>query len=69
VEVLQPGQSFAGRYRVVRLLAHGGMGAVFVAEHLATEQQVALKVLWPHLLGSPDLIQSFQLEARVAARR
>jgi serine/threonine-protein kinase len=68
MQVLQPGQLFAGRYRVERLLAQGGFGAVFIAEQLATEMRVALKVLWPHVLGSQDAVEKFQLEARVAAR-
>jgi len=65
---LTPGQVFAGRYRIERLLAEGGMGAVFVAEQEATEMQVALKVLWPHVLSSESAVQRFQTEAKVAAR-
>ena len=68
MQVPKPGQEFAGRYRVERLLAQGGFGAVFVAEQLATELRVALKVLWPHVLASKDAVDKFQLEARVAAR-
>jgi eukaryotic-like serine/threonine-protein kinase len=44
------------------------MGAIFAAEHLATEQRVALKVLWPHVLGSTTAVESFQLEGRITAR-
>ncbi|HEU4406890.1 MAG TPA: protein kinase [Polyangiaceae bacterium] len=62
------GQLFAGRYRILRRLAQGGMGVVFVAEHAATEAQVALKVLWPHVLGSKSAARSFELEARLSAR-
>nr|MCU0686778.1 serine/threonine protein kinase [Polyangiaceae bacterium] len=49
-------------------IAQGGMGVIYSAEHLATEEQVALKVLWPHVLGSKAAVEKFQLEARVAAR-
>jgi tetratricopeptide (TPR) repeat protein len=66
--VLQEGQIFAGRYRVGRRIAQGGMGAIFAAEHLSTEERVALKVLWPHVLSSQAAVESFQLEARVTAR-
>ncbi len=42
-----------GPYRVIRLLGRGGMGAVYLAERADGEytQQVALKVLSPHLAG------------------
>jgi isoamylase len=64
----QPGHVFAGHYRVERLLARGGHGTVFVAEHLPTERLVALKLLWPHLLTSPDDANCLELEAKVAGR-
>jgi serine/threonine-protein kinase len=54
--VLQPQQLF------------GGMGAVFVAQHTATEALVALKVLWPHVMEHEPARQNFELEAKVAAR-
>ncbi len=44
------------------------MGAVYVARHLATENQVALKVLHPHVVGTSGTLDKFMLEARVAAR-
>jgi len=67
-DLLQPGQIFAERYRIERFLARGGMGAVFVAEQLATEKRSAVKVLWPHVLGTRTAREKFELEARVAAR-
>src|ERR1700753_1754267 len=66
--LLQPNQVFARRYRIEQFLAEGGMGAVFVGEHTATEQRVAVKVLWPHVLSSRDAVEKFQLDARVAGR-
>ncbi len=66
--MLQAGQLFAGRYRVERFLAQGGMGVIYEAEHLATEERVALKVLWPQVLRSASAVEKFQLEARIAAR-
>lgn len=68
VNLLTLGQEFAGRYRVERFLAAGGMGAVYVAEQLATERRVALKVLFPQVLASEDAVQRFQIEAKIAAR-
>ena len=67
-ELLKPQQIFAGRYRIERFLAQGGMGAVFVGEHVTTEQRVAVKVLWPQVLATKDAVQRFELEAKVAGR-
>ena len=68
MDLLQPQQIFAHRYRIERFLAQGGMGAVFVGDHVTTEQRVAVKVLWPHVLSSKDAVEKFQLEAKVAGR-
>lgn len=67
-ELLELGQIFGGRYRVQRVIARGGMGAVYAAEQIATELPVAIKVLYPHILRSPDSIEKFELEAKVAGR-
>jgi eukaryotic-like serine/threonine-protein kinase len=66
--MLEPNQIFAGRYRVLRTLAQGGMGIVFEAEHTGTEQRVALKVLYPHIMRVASVREKFELEAKVAAR-
>ena len=68
MELLKPGQIFAQRYRIERFLAQGGMGAVFVALQLATDQAVALKVIRPGILSSPSALKQFELEANVAGR-
>jgi serine/threonine-protein kinase len=68
VEVLKVGEMFAGRYRVIRRLAEGGMGAVYVAVQEATELEVALKVLWPHVLQRSEAVGRFALEAKISAR-
>src|SRR5258708_11475227 len=60
---LARGDVVADRYRIERELARGGMGTVYVAEHVETEQRVALKIL----AGAIDL-ERFRLEARVFAR-
>jgi eukaryotic-like serine/threonine-protein kinase len=66
--VLAPKQIFAGRYRIVRHIADGGMGAVFEAEHVSTEARIALKLLLPHVVHLPHARRRFELEAKVAAR-
>jgi serine/threonine protein kinase len=66
--LLEAGQIFAGRYRIRRRLAEGGMAAIFEAEHLGTERRVALKLLFPHIMSVASAREKFELEAKVAAR-
>jgi tRNA A-37 threonylcarbamoyl transferase component Bud32 len=58
---------FAGRYRVVRRIAAGGMGAVFEVVHVETQRRRALKVMLPELVSNQELRDRFQMEARVTA--
>ncbi len=58
---------FAGRYRVVRRIAAGGMGAVFEVVHVETQRRRALKVMLPELLANRQLRERFQMEARITA--
>jgi serine/threonine-protein kinase len=64
---LEEGAVFAGRYRVVRCLASGGMGAVYEVIHLETNRKRALKVMHPHFFQSEEMRERFKLEARIAA--
>jgi serine/threonine-protein kinase len=64
---LHEGAIFAGRYRVVRLIAAGGMGAIYEVVHLETQRRRALKIMLPHVLRSAELRERFKREARVAA--
>jgi len=61
------GRTIAGRYRVVSRLGEGGMGVVYVAEHLRIGRKVALKRLHPELASDARAVQRFQREARAAA--
>lgn len=65
---LEPGQVFAGDYRIVRPLAAGGMGAVYVADQLSTGKARALKVMRAELVDDLDARRRFEQEARVGAR-
>ncbi len=56
-----------GRYRIVRLLGEGGMGAVFEAEQDQPRRTVALKVIKSAWI-SPGLLQRFDLETQALAR-
>ena len=58
------GSSF-GRYRIVRILGRGGMGAVYLANDTRLDRPVALKI--PHLADKAELLERFHREARAAA--
>src|SRR5690606_15327483 len=62
------GRVVAGRYRVQRKLGEGGMGRVYLAEHVRMGRPCALKVLNPGLLNSADAISRFAREAASASR-
>jgi serine/threonine protein kinase len=62
------GTVVAGRYRVIKLLGEGGMGAVYLAEHAAIEKKVALKVLHPEYATKGEIVTRFQQEAISASR-
>ncbi len=53
-----------GRYRIVGLIAEGGMGVVYRAEQDAPRRTVALKVVRAGL-ASPHTIRRFEYEAQV----
>ncbi|HWP37218.1 MAG TPA: protein kinase [Gemmatimonadales bacterium] len=55
------------RYTIERLLAEGGMGAVYVAKHKALGHQVAIKILPPEVATSEVRMARFRREAALAA--
>ncbi len=59
--------ALTGRYELVRELARGGNGVVFLAEDLKHERSVALKVLRPELTETLGA-ERFLREIRIAAR-
>jgi serine/threonine protein kinase len=65
---LQHGDIFAGRYRIVRELASGGMGAVYEVIHTVTERRCALKVMLSHTVEREQLRKRFMQESRLAAQ-
>jgi serine/threonine protein kinase len=63
---LRDGQVVRG-CRIIRFIDRGGMGEVYLAEHLALQKPVALKILPPDL-DSREHIDRFLREARVCSR-
>lgn len=62
------GRTVDGRYRVERLLAHGGMASVYVATDTRLHRRIALKVMRPDLARDSSFVERFRREARAAAR-
>ena len=56
------------KYRLLRLLGQGGMGAVWLCEHLVMGRLVAVKVIRPDLLARPGNAERFLAEVRAVAR-
>ena len=63
---LEPGKIIRGKYRIVRLLGRGGMGTVYLAEHILLGRQRALKFISGELSQDTAFLRRFRREAQVA---
>jgi serine/threonine protein kinase len=57
-----------GNFRVISLLGRGGMGEVYVAEHVGIQTRVAIKVLLPEISKNADHVHRLFNEARIVSR-
>ncbi|MDD5307169.1 MAG: serine/threonine-protein kinase [Deltaproteobacteria bacterium] len=62
------GKVIQARYRVIGRIGEGGMGVVYVAEHVEIEKKVALKVLREDFSKRPEVVERFRQEAKSASR-
>jgi serine/threonine-protein kinase len=62
------GQIYADKYRIVRLLGEGAMGAVYEAENTRIRRRVAIKILHPQIAQKADTLRRFEREAQAAGR-
>jgi serine/threonine protein kinase len=62
------GTTVAGRYKLLRVLGSGGMGAVYAAEQTNLGREVAVKLIKKSLVDEPGVIERFILEAKSVAR-
>ena len=62
------GQVIADRYHIIKKLGEGGMGAVYLGEHVKMGRKSAIKVMNPGMAADPDAISRFNREASNASR-
>jgi len=63
-----PGDTIAKRFRILRFIAHGGMGEVYEALDIELKQKVALKTVRSVLLADVQSLERFRQEIVVAKR-
>ncbi len=66
--MLSTGEIIDGKYRTIRLIGEGGMGAVYEAENIRIHRKVAIKVLHAGVAETAEAVQRFEREAQAAGR-
>jgi tetratricopeptide (TPR) repeat protein/tRNA A-37 threonylcarbamoyl transferase component Bud32 len=66
--VFTAGETLAGRYRLVRFLAQGGMGEVYEVEDLELHERVALKTVRPDVGADILAVERFRREIQLARK-
>ncbi|RLB63218.1 MAG: hypothetical protein DRI90_07320 [Deltaproteobacteria bacterium] len=56
-----------GRFRLGQIIGRGGMGEVYDAVHIDSEEPAAVKLLHAHVLGDADNVKRFLRECKVSA--
>ncbi|MDD5308508.1 MAG: protein kinase [Deltaproteobacteria bacterium] len=62
------GEVLEGRYRLLKKIAEGGMGSIYLGQHMAIGREVAVKLLRTEFVGSEVIVTRFYREAEAAAR-
>ncbi|HEY3666060.1 MAG TPA: serine/threonine-protein kinase [Polyangiaceae bacterium] len=65
---LEVGQLVDNKYRIIRMIGEGGMGAVFEGENVRINRRVAIKILHAAFAGNTEVMQRFEREAQAAGR-
>ncbi len=60
------GELVGDKYRILRVIAEGGMGVVYEAQHAVVKRRFAVKFLRPDLADRRDLLTRFHREAQAA---
>lgn len=62
------GEVLDEKYRIEKELGKGGMGSVYLANHLGTGRPVAVKVITPQFMMNDEFVERFRREAKAAGR-
>jgi eukaryotic-like serine/threonine-protein kinase len=62
------GMVIAERYHITKKLGEGGMGQVYLAEHVKMGRRCAIKIMTPGTMTDPEAISRFNREAANASR-
>ncbi|MBL0170086.1 MAG: serine/threonine protein kinase [Gemmatimonadaceae bacterium] len=62
------GTVIAERYRIVSRIGEGGMGQVYLGEHVRMKRKSAIKIMRPSLVGEVEALQRFTREAENASQ-
>jgi serine/threonine protein kinase/Tfp pilus assembly protein PilF/TolB-like protein len=65
---LSEGRLLAGRFRIVKFIARGGMGDVYEAEDLELHERVALKTVRPEIAVAAPAMERFKREIQLARK-
>jgi eukaryotic-like serine/threonine-protein kinase len=65
---LAEGELLAGRFRIVRFIAAGGMGEVYEAEDEELRERVAVKIIRAEVLAQPNAVTRFKREVHLARK-
>ena len=65
---LEVGQLVDNKYRIIRMIGEGGMGAVFEGENVRINRRVAIKILHQHLSAEPESKARLERELRPKLR-
>jgi serine/threonine protein kinase/CheY-like chemotaxis protein len=65
---IEPGDVVDGKYRIVRFVGKGGMGAVYEGRNIRLDRPVAIKVMKASIARDVRAVARFEREAQAAAR-
>lgn len=65
IESLKPGTIIQDTYKITRLMGEGGMGATFAGRNLATDHDVAIKVISTAFSDNKRAVDLFRREANL----